>query len=57
MGKGDALLNVALESVNGLLEVLVLLAGEVGQRVDGLLGTVGLLAWLAHVRSVWSCIV
>lgn len=57
MGKGDALLNVALESVNGLLEVLVLLAGEVGQRVDGLLGTVGLLIQLAHVRSVWSCIV
>lgn len=42
VGKVNALLDVALESVNGLLQVLVLIAGEVGQGVDSLLSTVGL---------------
>jgi hypothetical protein len=42
VGKVNALLDVALESVNGLLQVLVLIAGEVGQGVDSLLSTVWL---------------
>jgi hypothetical protein len=42
VGKVDALLDVALQPFNGNLQQLLLLGGNVGKNVDGLLGTVGL---------------
>jgi hypothetical protein len=38
----DALLDVVLEALNGLLQELLLLVGDTLQGVEGLLGTVGL---------------
>lgn len=38
----DALLDVALEAFNRLLQQLLLLVGDVAEDVDGLLGAVGL---------------
>ena len=42
MGKGDSLLNVALETLDASIEQRLLLVRDVGQDVGGLLSTVGL---------------
>lgn len=42
VGKSNALLDVALEILDGLFQELLLLRGDALQNVDGLLGTVGL---------------
>lgn len=47
VGELDALLDVALEALDGRLEQRLLLVGEVAEDVDGLLGTVGLSGGLA----------
>ena len=52
MGKGDTLLNVALEAVDGRGEELLLLVGDVGKDVDGLLNTIGLQKSLTE--STWN---
>jgi hypothetical protein len=42
VGKSNALLDVALEILDGLFQELLLLRGDALQNVDGLLGTIGL---------------
>lgn len=42
VGESDALLNVALEALNGSFEESLLLFGDVAKDIDSLLGTVGL---------------
>lgn len=42
MGKGDSLLNVALETLDASIKQCLLLVRDAGQDIGGLLGTVGL---------------
>ena len=51
VGEGDALLDVALEAVDGLGQELLLLLRDVTQGVDGLLGSVG-LGWVSQCVNV-----
>lgn len=43
VGKGDTLLDVALQALDGGLQQRLLLGGDVPEDVDGLLGSVGLI--------------
>lgn len=43
VGKGDTLLDVALQALDGGFQQRLLLGGEVSEDVDGLLGSVGLI--------------
>ena len=52
MGKVDALLDVALKALDRSREQSLLLLGDVGEDVDGLLGAVGLRTLSACGRSV-----
>ena len=51
MGEGDALADVALEALDGLLQEALLLLGDALKRVLDLLGAVGLV----HVSHAIFC--
>ena len=42
VGESDTLLDVALQALDSSIEQSLLLIGDVGKDVDGLLGTIGL---------------
>ena len=53
VGKGNALLDVALESLDGSVQQGLLLVRDIAEDVDRLLGTVGLSHW--SVRwTIWG---
>jgi hypothetical protein len=51
VGERDTLLDVALQALDSSIKERLLLVGDVGKDVDGLLGTIGLLIVSSLPRS------